>query len=1150
MLTLSVLPALAFALGQEPEKISLGTPLASRIAIEDPSGESPTLLSHPSYAGEPTHVKRFSFLCPKEGIFSISLRSFDFDSFLILRNGAGTILQEDDDGLLPYPQDWAPLHSFVEFQAQEGETFLLDAVALHGDLGQFELLIEQGPRGGQPLESLVKQSSADARAWVQAARPKELDLRFARILLDAGRRMMSLGQPSQALPFFEEAYPIWEELGHPLDVWRAHFEYSECLNFLGKTKEAEESLLSALSLLEAYIPENEEETREKNTGLFELNIVMGDCLINQSRYIEAIQILESALEWADKTSGTPTHLALLNCLGRAYHYTIEFNKAGDFFGAALQGYLDLNEGNESLSSAQIRNNLGLLFLDQNQITRARQEQEWAFKTQRALLPPLSLDLADTHSNLGTIAARTSDNEVAEKHFLETLRIRKALLPPGHRRLAQARFNLGLLYYNMGPKHDRKAKREIAKSIQLLKGTVGTEHKDFLYWSGQYALVLIRMEKIKEAEVLLAEVFQISQEVLGKDHLDTLKTAINLAVARHILGDTDGAALLAMDTRTRIESKIGPAQTDIMEIDILRIRIAMEKGDQSSAWGIAQQAYWNAVQQFRKQLYSSSTGIQYAYLVHHRRLLNRALSILPHNPGGSAEQEAIEMVLHWKGRIGRNLQWAQAQLWKEGIKPQKILDEITESRSHLSSAILMMPDSITLEDVKMVGELRNQAQGLERNLWTLVGEPTLPARIPLNQLLASMPEESAALLFFAWRPTIYANNPNPYEDSDLRVFAWTLRPDEEPERFDVGTVKGLRNQIFEYLNSTRGASGFSTDSGPSPGEEIYKNLWEPFVDNLAEANPVFLSPDVFVTELPFEIIPEGDRYLAEDWSFVYMDDLTQHLRLPTKPSQIAGDLLAVGDVDYGLPEELEIPNPTDDNRTRTQPTAFWAALENTGQEAMEITLLHQQKGLGKLTHLTGKEPTSPRLLESIPRQAYIHLATHGFFEPEWLPSQEDRLEFKENGEALLEVRRKAVNLMPGYLSGLVMTGANLSAPLGSLDSYLSAEELALSDLSQCRLAVLSACETSLGSEKQGEGLMSLRRSFHLAGAETVVSSLWQVKDESTRELMTAFYRGMWEGGLSRSDALTRARRKLIKNLRRRGVDSPKSWGPFILSGDWR
>ncbi len=143
MLTLSVLPALAFALGQEPEKISLGTPLASRIAIEDPSGESPTLLSHPSYAGEPTHVKRFSFLCPKEGIFSISLRSFDFDSFLILRNGAGTILQEDDDGLLPYPQDWAPLHSFVEFQAQEGETFLLDAVALHGDLGQFELLIEQ-----------------------------------------------------------------------------------------------------------------------------------------------------------------------------------------------------------------------------------------------------------------------------------------------------------------------------------------------------------------------------------------------------------------------------------------------------------------------------------------------------------------------------------------------------------------------------------------------------------------------------------------------------------------------------------------------------------------------------------------------------------------------------------------------------------------------------------------------------------------------------------------------------------------------------------------------------------------------------------------------------------------------------------------------
>ncbi|MDP6850007.1 MAG: CHAT domain-containing protein [Planctomycetota bacterium] len=1148
MLTLPILPVLAFVLGQEPQEIFLNAPLVGGIHLEDPAGESPTLHSHPNYAGEPTHSERFSFTCPSDGVYSISLRSFDFDSYLILRSENGTILKEDDDGLIPYPQHSLPLHSFVEFQALKSETYLLDAVALHGDVGQFELLVELGPRGQQPIEALAELSAQDAHAWVNSKKEGEHDLFYARILLEAGRRMMSLSLPMDALPFFEEAVPLWEEMGHPLDIWTAQFDLSFCYLTLGLPKKCELALTKCIGNIDAYSPLDSDEQFEKDIALFELETYLGDSLIRQSRYQESLTILTQAKERADALPPSRTSFLLLDRLASAHQFMGKPNLAIPLFESALRGCLDFYDEKESLDSAHIRNNLGRLYEDLGWYTRARIEQEKALELQAAFLPPLSLDIADSHSNLGLLFALTQDEALAEKHLSEALRIRKELLPNGHRRLAQAHYNLGSLY--AGKKKYRKAMRELKKALAMAESSLGTTHKDFLFWSREYAWVLMEMGKSNEAHESLSSTYLVCKDTLGEDHIDSLKTAINLAMARHLVGDSAGALSLATDTRSRIQLKYGPAHTDLMEIDMLRMRIEMEKGNPSSAWGIAQKAYWNAVQQFREQLYSSSTGIQYAYLVHHRRLLNRALSILPHYSVHSAEEEALEMVLHWKGRVGRNLQWAQAQLWENGIEPQKVLNEITRSRSHLSSSILMMPDSITREDVELVGTLREQVQGLERNLWTLVGKPTFPARTPVKELLASMPEESAALLFFAWNPTLYPNNPSSYSTSEARVYAWTIRPGEELERFDLGLAKELRNQIFEYLNSTRGASGFSVDSGPSPGETVYQTLWEPFLNHLEEADPVFISPDVFVAEFPLEIIPEAERYLAEDWSFVYMDDLTQLLRIPEEPSSLPGNLLAVGGVDYGLPEELKKEDPGEENRARAQPAAFWVALENTGQEANEITQLHQEKGLGELIHLTGEEPTALRLLNALPEQGYIHLATHGFFEPEWLPSQEDRLEFKENGEELLEARRNAVKLMPGYLSGLVMTGANLSAPLSSLDAYLSAEEMALSDLSSCRLAVLSACETSLGTEKQGEGLMSLRRSFHLAGAETVVASLWKVKDESTRELMTSFYHGMWEGGLSRSDALTRARRKLIKNLRRRGIDSPKSWGAFILSGDWR
>jgi CHAT domain-containing protein len=95
-------------------------------------------------------------------------------------------------------------------------------------------------------------------------------------------------------------------------------------------------------------------------------------------------------------------------------------------------------------------------------------------------------------------------------------------------------------------------------------------------------------------------------------------------------------------------------------------------------------------------------------------------------------------------------------------------------------------------------------------------------------------------------------------------------------------------------------------------------------------------------------------------------------------------------------------------------------------------------------------------------------------------------------------------------------------------------------------VLSACDTALGQEVPGEGLVSgLPRAFLYAGAARVVVSLWPVGDSSTRDLMTRFYHGLFAQGLAPAQALQEAQRALWQEGRR-----PHEWAGFVLLGDWR
>jgi CHAT domain-containing protein len=187
---------------------------------------------------------------------------------------------------------------------------------------------------------------------------------------------------------------------------------------------------------------------------------------------------------------------------------------------------------------------------------------------------------------------------------------------------------------------------------------------------------------------------------------------------------------------------------------------------------------------------------------------------------------------------------------------------------------------------------------------------------------------------------------------------------------------------------------------------------------------------------------------------------------------------------------------------------------------------------------------------LPGKRYVHIATHGFFEPDHLPSLMSSLDHPQQAIGF-EDQRIAVGILPGFLSGLVLSGVNADPDPARDDGYLSAEEIEHLDLIQCDLAVLSACETALGSERAGNGLMSLRRAFEVAGAKTVISSLWKVDDRASATLMRTFYENYWRRGLPKNEALHRAKLESLRQNRAdyKGDARPETWGSFVLSGDW-
>ncbi len=308
---------------------------------------------------------------------------------------------------------------------------------------------------------------------------------------------------------------------------------------------------------------------------------------------------------------------------------------------------------------------------------------------------------------------------------------------------------------------------------------------------------------------------------------------------------------------------------------------------------------------------------------------------------------------------------------------------------------------------------------------------------------------------------------------------------------------------------------------------HKRYWEAVDKALTDAKKVYLSVEGVYNQVNVEaLLVADDTYVIDRREIVLLTATTDLLEQNRQTTASTNSFVFFGNPVFYKDLQPEEYLGTRNRKIPQLPGAF-NEVKNLTQLIGKGNLSIREFVLTEATEEQVKQLQSPRVL---------HIATHGFFEPDLAINLSDN-----------ELSSRQTINNPLLRSGLLLrNGGDLVATenvyaYNKEEGILTAYEAMDLVLENTELVVLSACETGRGDTRIGEGVYGLQRAFRVAGAKSLIMSLFKVDDVATQRLMELFYARWLQNGDKR-EAFTYAKKELRKEY-----PSPKFWGAFIMVG---
>jgi CHAT domain-containing protein len=347
---------------------------------------------------------------------------------------------------------------------------------------------------------------------------------------------------------------------------------------------------------------------------------------------------------------------------------------------------------------------------------------------------------------------------------------------------------------------------------------------------------------------------------------------------------------------------------------------------------------------------------------------------------------------------------------------------------------------------------------------------------------------------------------------------------------------LRNRHLEPIIN-KDDNSYYTETGIDLGGLLVT----PLQHILQNCESLLISPDGQLNRVPFEaIVIDQNHYLIDTHHISYLSTSRDLLRFGVLSSSSVHKSLVIANPNYDLELPASFPDSTANRYDTIQYSSILAPFSSLSGAEKEGSIVGAILGVQPLI---GNQATKSALKECHAPQI-LHIATHGFFFSDPLSQSEN-----ENVPGVEDNRISWIAHLANPLlrAGLAFAGANTwfqskKLPDIAENGVLTAEEITSLDLYGTSLVVLSACDTGLGELRVGEGVFGLRRAIGIAGAKSLIMSLWHVSDIATQELMLSLYQGI-QSGMTISNALHQAQISL-----RMKFPDPYYWSAFIYQGD--